>query len=41
MDALAQFPAAAALFKRMDFVECGLLHNHLWNQDVRLFERML
>ena len=41
VDALARFPAAAALFKRMEFVECGLLHKHLWNQDVRLFERLL
>ena len=41
VDALARFPAAAALFKRMEFVECGVLHQHLWNQDVRLFERML
>jgi [ribosomal protein S18]-alanine N-acetyltransferase len=41
VDALARFPAAAALFKRMEFVECGLLRKHQWNQDVRLFERLM
>jgi GNAT superfamily N-acetyltransferase len=40
-DVLARFPAAAALFTHLGFVECGLLHKHQWNQDVRLFERLL
>jgi [ribosomal protein S18]-alanine N-acetyltransferase len=40
-DALARFTAAAALFKRMEFAECGLLHKHQWNEDVALFERLL
>jgi GNAT superfamily N-acetyltransferase len=40
-DALARFAAAASLFKRMGFEECGLLHKHQWNQDVRLFERLV
>jgi [ribosomal protein S18]-alanine N-acetyltransferase len=41
VDALARFPAAAELFQRLGFQECGVLHKHLWNQDVRLFERLL
>ncbi len=40
-DTLAQFSAAAALFKHLGFAECGVLHKHEWNEDVRLFERML
>ncbi len=40
-DALAQFPAAVALFKHLGFSECGVLHRHEWNEDVRLFERTL
>jgi len=41
VDALARFPAAAALFTHLGFVECGLLHKHQWTEDVRLFERLL
>jgi GNAT superfamily N-acetyltransferase len=41
VDALARFSAAAALFTHLGFVECGLLHKHQWNEDVRLFERLL
>ena len=41
VDALEQFPAAVALFKRLGFSECGVLHKHEWNEDVRLFERIL
>lgn len=41
VDALARFPAAAALFAHLGFVECGWLHKHQWNEDVRLFERLL
>ncbi|HTT74122.1 MAG TPA: GNAT family N-acetyltransferase [Thermoplasmata archaeon] len=40
-DALARFTAAAALLKHLNFVECGVLHRHEWNEDVRLFERIL
>ncbi len=40
-DALARFPAAVALFKHLGFTECGVLHKHEWNEDVRLFERIL
>jgi len=40
-DALARFVAAIALFKHLGFSECGVLHKHEWNEDVRLFERIL
>jgi GNAT superfamily N-acetyltransferase len=40
-DALARFTAAAALFKHLGFAECGHLHKHQWNEDVRLFEWLL
>ncbi len=40
-DALARFTAAAALLKHAGFTECGVLHKHEWNEDVRLFERIL
>ena len=40
-DALSRFPAASALFKHLGFSECGVLHKHEWNEDVRLFERIL
>jgi GNAT superfamily N-acetyltransferase len=41
VDALARFTGASALFKHLGFAECGLLHKHEWNEDVRLFERIL
>jgi GNAT superfamily N-acetyltransferase len=40
-EVLARFSAAAAVLTHLGFVESGVLHKHLWNQDVRLFERML
>ncbi len=40
-NALARFTAVAALFKHLEFAECGLLHRHEWGEDVRLFERVL
>jgi len=40
-DALSRFTPAAALFKHLGFTECGVLHKHEWNEDVRLFERIL
>ena len=40
-DALARFEAAHALFRHVGFTECGVLHRHDWNEDVRLFERLL
>ena len=40
-DALARFTAAAQMFKRLGFAECGVLHKHYWGEDVRLFEKIL
>ena len=40
-DALARFSPALALYKHLGFSECGVLHKHEWNEDVRLFERIL
>ncbi len=40
-DALARFTQAALLFKKMGFTECGVLHRHYFNEDVRLFETLL
>ncbi|MCI4337620.1 MAG: GNAT family N-acetyltransferase [Thermoplasmata archaeon] len=40
-DALARFTAAAQLFKSLEFTECGVLHQHYWGEDVRLFEKIL
>jgi GNAT superfamily N-acetyltransferase len=41
VDALARFTAAAEMFKRLGFAEAGVLHRHRWNEDVRLFEKLL
>jgi GNAT superfamily N-acetyltransferase len=41
VEMLARFSAAAALFAHLGFTECGLLHQHQWHEDVRLFERLL
>ncbi|MGI0132202.1 MAG: GNAT family N-acetyltransferase [Thermoplasmata archaeon] len=40
-DALSRFTAAAQLFKKLGYTECGILHKHYWNEDVRLFEKLL
>ena len=40
-DALARFSGAAELCKRLGFAECGVLHRHYLNEDVRLFEKLL
>lgn len=40
-DGLSRFTAAAALFKKVGFAECGVFHKHEWNEDVHLFERIL
>ncbi|MGI0071467.1 MAG: GNAT family N-acetyltransferase [Thermoplasmata archaeon] len=40
-DALARLTAVSALFKHLGFAECGVLHRHNFNEDVRLFERTL
>jgi GNAT superfamily N-acetyltransferase len=41
VDALARFNAAAEMLKRLGFAEAGVLHRHRWNEDVRLFEKLL
>jgi GNAT superfamily N-acetyltransferase len=41
VDALARFNAAAEMLKQLGFAEAGVLHRHRWNEDVRLFEKLL
>ncbi|MGA9840585.1 MAG: GNAT family N-acetyltransferase [Thermoplasmata archaeon] len=41
VDTLARFTAASAMFKHLGFSECGVLHKHEWNEDVRLYEQLL
>ena len=41
VEGLARFTGATSLFQRLGFTECGVLHRHEWNEDVRLFERTL
>jgi GNAT superfamily N-acetyltransferase len=40
-NSLSRLTAVSALFKHLGFAECGVLHKHEWNEDVRLFERIL
>jgi GNAT superfamily N-acetyltransferase len=40
-DGLSRFTAVSALLKKLGFTECGVLHKHNLNEDVRLFERIL
>jgi ribosomal-protein-alanine N-acetyltransferase len=40
-DALDRFTGAASLFKHLGFTECGILHRHYYEEDVRLFEKLL
>ncbi len=40
-DALSRFTAAGEVFLKLGFAECGLFHRHYWNEDVRLFEKLL
>jgi ribosomal protein S18 acetylase RimI-like enzyme len=40
-DTLARFTSAAQMFKELGFAECGVLHRHYFNEDVRLFEMLL
>lgn len=40
-DPLAQFTALPPLLKRLGFAEAGVLHRHLWNEDVLYFEQLL
>ena len=39
--ALSRFTGAGALLLHLGFTECGVLHRHDWNEDVRIFERIL
>jgi GNAT superfamily N-acetyltransferase len=41
VDALERFHAAHAMFRQLGFTESGVLHRHRWNEDVRLFEKLL
>ena len=41
VDALERFKAAHQMFRQLGFAECGVLHRHRWNEDVRLFEKLL
>jgi GNAT superfamily N-acetyltransferase len=38
---LVRFAGLAALFKHLEFTECGVLHRHESGEDVRLYERIL
>ncbi len=40
-DPLSRFTAAAALFQRLGFSECGVFHRHFHNEDLKLFEKLL
>jgi GNAT superfamily N-acetyltransferase len=41
VDALERFGAAHEMFRRLGFAEAGVLHRHRWNEDIRLFEKLL
>jgi GNAT superfamily N-acetyltransferase len=40
VEALSRFGPAAALFRRVGFVQSGTLHRHEWNEDVHFFEKV-
>jgi len=40
-DSLSRFTAIPPLLKRVGFSEAGVLHRHLWNEDVSYFEQIL
>jgi len=40
-DHLTLFTALPPLLKRLGFTEAGVLHRHLYNEDVRYFEQIL
>ncbi len=40
-DSLSRFTAIPPLLKRLGFTEAGVLHRHLWNEDVSYFEQVL
>ncbi|MCI4373433.1 MAG: GNAT family N-acetyltransferase [Thermoplasmata archaeon] len=39
VDPLAKLTPAVALLKHLGFSEAGVLHKHMWAEDVRVFER--
>jgi GNAT superfamily N-acetyltransferase len=39
VDPLARLTPAVAVLKHLGFSDAGLLHRHMWAEDVRLFER--
>jgi hypothetical protein len=41
VEALARFTGAAHLLERLEFADGGVLHRHFFNEDVRLFEKLL
>jgi GNAT superfamily N-acetyltransferase len=41
VDPLAKLTPAVALLKHLGFSESGVLHRHMWSEDVRFFERIL
>lgn len=41
VDPLARFAGASELFRRLGFAEAGTLHRHYFDEDVRLFEKLL
>jgi [ribosomal protein S18]-alanine N-acetyltransferase len=41
VDTLDRFTGATALLKSLGFADSGVLHRHLWGEDVRLSEKLL
>ncbi len=41
VDPLARLTPAVAVLKHLGFSEVGLLHKHMWAEDVRVFERLI
>jgi [ribosomal protein S18]-alanine N-acetyltransferase len=41
VDPLAKLTGAVGLLKRLGFSEVGVLHKHMWAEDVRIFERQI
>ncbi len=41
VDPLAKLTAAVGLLKQLGFSEVGVLHKHMWAEDVRVFERQI
>jgi GNAT superfamily N-acetyltransferase len=41
VDPLAKLTPIVALLKHLGFAESGVLHKHMWAEDVRVFERLI